>query len=252
MPRKTKKEQLEQRQDVAAPFLFDEDALPHRPDLVKAVVEKRYEHTGARLLEDDNKVLQLVDLLLRTPPVGLRKIARALGCSRDTIRAAREALVSQGKLRPYKERLVAMYEDFTESSIAMMVRSVELGTYSMQRIAFDHGIIFDKRALALGEPTAISVGATAQLKATDLSVEKLNSWVEALPAEGESTGKLPAPAQTGGEPVFDAASDAAGPRPDVRMPEPAPAARPATDGPNGKTVDGPEAGGGGQFREGGG
>jgi hypothetical protein len=140
-------------------------------------------------LEDDSKVLNLVDLLLRTPPLGLRKIARALGCSRDTVRAARSALMEQGKLRPYKERLVELYEDFAEATIGEMVRVAELGQYPINRIAFDHGIILDKRALALGEPTAISVAGHAKLGGQEWSVQALNSWVSAEKESGQSAQK---------------------------------------------------------------
>jgi hypothetical protein len=234
MPRKTKKEALADRQNEAAPFLFDEDALPHRPDLVRAVVEKRYEATGARLLDDDSKVLQLVDLLLRQPPMGLRKIARAIGCSRDSVRAARTALVDQGKLRPFKERLVALYEDFAEATIAEMVRTAELGCYPINRIAFDHGIIFDKRALALGEPTTISVGATAQLKPEAISVQALNSWAVDLPSESESTGNPPKPQKSeGNQALGGTLGDTAGqsnPSPPAADGQPAPP--PAAESPS--------------------
>ena len=42
------------------------------------------------------------------------------------------------------------------------------------------GIISDKRALAMGEPTTISAGMTVQVKPEDLTVERINSWWESL------------------------------------------------------------------------
>lgn len=205
MARKTKKEVLEARQDERAPFLFDAESLPHRPDLVKAVQERRYEPTGARLLDDDAKVIRLVDLLMRHPPIGLRKIARALGCSRDTVRAAREALVAQGKLSPYRERVVKLYEDIIETGAASFLEDLENDRVPIGSKPLAIGIFADKRALAVGEPTAISVAGQAQLKPSDLSVEKLNSWFAALPVEGESTGAAQIPSQIDAKAPLDAA-----------------------------------------------
>ncbi len=248
MPRKTKKDALAARQDVSAPFLFDEESLPHRPDLVRAVVEKRYETTGARLLDNDDKVMRLVDLLLRHPPIGLRKIARAIGCSRDSVRAAKDALVSQGKLGPYKERVLRIHEDIIEFGSGNYLRALENDAVPISTIPLGVGIFSDKRALGLGEPTAISLGATAQLRPESLSVAKLNAFLDGLPTESISAGNAENPQQKEGEPAIDATLDATLPPP--ASPEATPNA--VETGPPTDQSSQPTDGGGGGSKAGGG
>lgn len=187
MPRVTKQTVLQQRQDDAAPYLFDEDQLPLRPDWVQCVQEKRYVFTGQRLLDDDLKVQRMVELLCLGK--GVKKVAAAMQVSPHSVRAARDVLVVQGKLAPFKERFVRRAEEFVEDGLDALHEAVHSGRLHPNFMSSAVGIVFDKRALALGEPTTISVGATTRLPAEALSVKALNEWVSALPAEGESSGK---------------------------------------------------------------
>jgi len=70
------------------------------------------------------------------------------------------------------------------------------GTMPKSALGLNVGIFFDKRSLALGEPTSISVAATTQIKSESMSVAALNSWIEALPTEGESSGNPIIPTHT--------------------------------------------------------
>lgn len=176
MPRITKKQQLAVRQDVAAPFLFDELDLPVRNDVVEAVRAERYRHTGARLLENEALALKVVERLMIG--WGIKKIATTLGLSPHSIRAAREALVSQGKLAPYKERVVKLFEEIIETGASGFLAALENGTVPAGQIPVGVGIFHDKRALALGEPT--SIGAHLGRQEEELSVEKLNGWFARL------------------------------------------------------------------------
>ncbi|HXJ73059.1 MAG TPA: hypothetical protein VNM37_09400 [Candidatus Dormibacteraeota bacterium] len=178
MPRTSKKQQLAAKQDPAAPFLFDEQELPIRNDLVQAIKERAYEHTGARLLDNHEEVLRLVELLMMG--WGLKKISKALGHSKHSVRAARDVLVAQGRLAPFKERIVRNFEDIIETGSAAYLEALENGTVPAAQIPVGVGIFSDKRALALGEPTAIAGQVAAAGQAEDLSVEKLNAWFEGL------------------------------------------------------------------------
>lgn len=189
MPRETHKQELAERQDPAAPYLFDEHQLPLRPDIVRAVVEQRYVHKGVRLLEDEEKALRMVELLLMG--WGLKKIAREMSVSKHTVRAAREALVVQGKLAPYKQRVLAKLEEAIELGLDHYITGVEDGKVSPAQTPMPTGIFWDKRALALSEPTAIVGSAGDQGEPKALSIENLNAWVEnlksATPIDSTST-----------------------------------------------------------------
>jgi len=181
MARKTKKEMLARAQDPAAPYLFDEEDLPVRNDLVQAVREQRYQHTGARLLDNEKMVLRLVELLMAR--WGLRKIARTLHVSKHSVKAARDALVAQGKLAPFKERVVAVFEEIVEVGASSYLRDLEDGLVAPAQKPVGAAIFWDKRALAMGEPTTIGVAGQVQLDQKSLSVEALNAWRESLPAD---------------------------------------------------------------------
>lgn len=195
MPRKTRKAELAQRQNPT-PMMFDEDDLPTRPEVLQSVKAGHYKHTGARLLENDALALRVVELLMMQ--VGLKQIARRLGVSKHTVRAAREELVRRGELAPYKERIVRRMEDIIEVGSANYLKALEDGTVPAAQIPVGVGIFSDKRALAMGEPTAISVVGQAALPAENLSVEKLNAWVEALPTDSPSDETRPQPKQIEG------------------------------------------------------
>ena len=177
MARKSHKQELALRQDPLAPTLFDDQQMPTRLDVLRAVQEKRYEHKGVRLLEDEQQALRLVEMLMAR--WGLKKIARAMGISKWTVKAARDALVSQGKMAPYKQRVVELMEAAIEAGLEHYVAGIEEGLVAPAQIPIGMGIVWDKRALALSEPTAIVAGLGDQ-GAKALSVEQLNAWVENL------------------------------------------------------------------------
>lgn len=188
MPRKTRKQQLVEAQNKLAPFLFDEDSLPVREDLVQIVKDGRYKSTGARLLDNEVMALRMVELL--TLRWGIKRIARDLGVSPHSVRAAREALVARGELAPYKERVIKLFEEIVETGAGAYLTALEEGAVPAGQIPVGVGIFSDKRALALGEPTQIGVVGATNLDQAALSVEKLNAWVEslpALPADSQST-----------------------------------------------------------------
>lgn len=178
MARPTKKAALAVAQDKAAPFLFDESQVPMLPEVLTAVKEARYKHTGARLLDNEAKALRLVELLMMGS--GLRKISREMSISIHTVRAAREVLVARGEMATYKERVVRRFEEIVELGSLKYLEALEEGKVPPGQIPVGIGIISDKRALALGEPTSIGGTAPAAGQVDDLSVEKLNRYFAAL------------------------------------------------------------------------
>src|SRR5262252_3832827 len=178
MPRISRKEKLAEAQDERAPYLWGTDGLPNREDLAPAVV--KYVVTGARLLDDNDKVARLAEMLLTG--VSVRQIAKVLQVSANSVRAARDSLVREGKLKPFKERAVALFQEIIEGGAATYLEGLDSGTVPVNSIPVAVGIFCDKRALALGEPTAITVAASAPLDRESLSVEALNAWVARLPA----------------------------------------------------------------------
>lgn len=181
MPRKTQKEAL--RQDPSAPWLFDEEQLPTRPEVLTAVREQRYRHTGARFLADEQLALRLVELL--TVGWGVKRIARELEVSPETVRAAREELVRQCKLGPYKERVAAIMQEVVELGTDKYLEALQNGDVPAAQIPVGVGIFADKRALLLGEPTVVAGGLGVGGKA--LSLEKLNAWVDTLGSQSSGT-----------------------------------------------------------------
>ena len=174
MPRTTRKDKLQEKQDPKAMDLFDLDGFPCRPDWVQSVQAQSYKHTGARLTEDDGKCLRLVELLMQQ--WGIKRIARDLRVSPLTVRAARDVLVAAGRLEPYKQRIVRIYEDIVEAGALYLRDAMEDRLLPASQVGVNLGIIHDKRAQALGEATSVSVGVRVEPRAERLSVEALNAW----------------------------------------------------------------------------
>lgn len=184
MPRTTKKAVLARRQKRDEPFLFDYDSLPVREDLVECVRQERYKHTGARLRDDEELTQRVVNrLCLRH---GIERIARDEHISPMSIRAAREVLVSQGKMGGFVKRFQQRAEEIIEAGMEAFYQGILSGEVSPGQLPVGLGIIFDKRALSLGEPTSIGLSANANLRPEALSERAINAWVESLPVESES------------------------------------------------------------------
>lgn len=255
MARVTKKEKLQEIQDQNQPALLDDSQLPVRLPVLEAIRQRRYEHVGARLTDDDTACLRLVELLMAR--WGVKKIAREMNISPHTVRAARRALTQQGKLAPYVQRVVETMEDAIEAGVARYRDALEDGTISAAQIPVGLGIIFDKRQLATGAATSISQSIGGE----DVpSVEKLEAFLAGLtPAkatvsgaaiDSESTGTTPKQQQIEAGSLQDATLDASGsqPSPDGRTPDPLPdlglgASLPATAATDPDQA-GPGAGGG--------
>lgn len=211
MPRVSNKSVIAERENPAAPFLFDEDQLPLRHDVLQSVSERRYESTGARLLDSDITAGRMVELLCLGN--GIKKVARIMEVSPHSVRAARRMLEAQGKLAPLKERFVQACGEIMEEGARAVLDAIVSGKMHPNFIGSTVGIFYDKRALALGEPTSISHGITATLKAEDLSVETINSFFNLPPADAESIGDASVQDQIQGSKPIDTDFDTTDDRP---------------------------------------
>lgn len=178
MARTSKRVVLVDRQDPSQPPLFDDRQYPAELGALESVRTRRYECKGVRLVDDDTKALRLVELLCLK--WGVKKISREMNISPHTVRAARRLLAAQGKLAPYVQRVTEVMEDAIEAGMTQYRDALEDGLVSAGQIPVGIGIIFDKRALAKGEPTSIRGGVDAQ--ADELKVEALNAYLEQLPS----------------------------------------------------------------------
>jgi hypothetical protein len=243
MPRKTKKEALAKRQRSDELFLFDLDALPIREDVVEIVRTERYRNTGARLLDNEELTQRVVNrLCLRH---GVERIARDEHISPHSIRAARDVLVAQGKMAGFQRRFIQRSEEILEAGLEAFYAGILSGDVGPGQLPVGLGIVFDKRQLALGEPTSISA-TDRGVKPEALSVQALNQQLESLTVDVESIVVPQTQAQTEAANPPDAPFDAPSTRPnepapdptnptnrslDADRPEPArPAAAAATDG----------------------
>lgn len=257
MARRTKREKLLEKCNSQQPDLIDGDGLPTCASVLESVVRRRYEHTGARLLEDDAKALRLVELLVGG--WGVKRISREMSISPKTVRAARRALVAQGKMAPYVQRVTDAMEDAIEAGVAAYRDALEEGKIPAVQIPVGVAIMFDKRALARGEPTSIS--AAKPVLGDELSEAAINAAFEKLPVcnsevvlgheDCRSVGNVQKRQQIADEHDVDAALDATLTRPEPPSLTPAdratltPTDRPTPDHPP-AAVTSPSEGAGGE------
>jgi hypothetical protein len=253
MARTSQREVLADRQDAAQPALFDDEQMPVCAPALEIVRSRRYEHQGLRLVEDEAKGVRLVELIMLR--WGVKRISREMNISVHTVRAARRLLAVQGKLAPYKQRVVEAMEDVIEQGVANYRDALEAGLVPAAQIPVGVAIMFDKRALAMGEPTSIS--GRGQVQDEELKVEAINAYLDQLPSckpvetgaaiDSESTGNGAKAPQIGAGSVPDATLEAGRtqPSPDVGTPTATPGRATETPAPRDQAAEG---GGGGPDR----
>ena len=185
---------------LAAPVLFHEFSVPMRASLIALVADGNYTRTGARRLDSYAKALQ-------TLASEKNRATTNMNVAASSNRAARVALVAWGHLNPYKQRLVAIFEDIV-AGVSAYVDWLARGLLPLGRIPVGVGIIVHKRGLALIEPSLVEVGVTAPLDRQALAAESLNSWVSSFPIDMASDVLAPIPPQKPGTIAVDAVLDA--------------------------------------------
>ena len=209
MARTSQRSVLADRQQPAQPALFDDQDLPVEAAALESIRTRRHEHQGIRLTEDDTKAQRLVELI--TLKWGVKKISRDMHISPHTVRAARRLLVSQGKVAPYKQRVVEMMKDVIEQGVGNYLEALKDGRVPAAQIPVGVAIMFDKRALAMGEPT--SIRSSLDAPSDELKVEAINAYLENLPSaktvasDSVSTENPSKPQQTAGNAALDVTLD---------------------------------------------
>ena len=214
MSRVSNREIIGDRQNPLQVALFDDAEMPLEAGALESIRSRRYEHQGIRLVDDDMKAFRLVELLALK--WGVKKISREMNVSAHTVRAARRLLVAQGKMAPYKQRVVERMEDAIEAGVENYREALEQNRVPAAQIPIGVAIMFDKRALALGEPTSIRGESVAP---EALRVEDINAYFENLPSckpvDSESTVAASPSKQTkengAAEATLDARQAQAGP-----------------------------------------
>lgn len=225
--RETQREKLLEKQDANQQALFDGDGFPSCPAVLAAVERRTYEHKGVRLVENDERAFRLVELLVSG--WGVKRIARDMQISPKTVRAARRVLVAQGKLAPYVKRVTEAMEDAIEAGVSCYRDALEDGKIPGAQIPVGVAIMFDKRALALGEPTSIR---GERMVVQDLSPDALNRAMtvveisaDVVVEDCQSSQQAAKPQQIGVKPEPDATLDA---KPAQPEPEPEPQPEPTS------------------------
>lgn len=188
MPRRSKKQMLAERQDPAAPWLFDEDQLPLREDVVAMIKAGAHKslHRGVRLLENEELCRRMVELLMAH--WGVKRIATKLGVSHHTIKAARQELVNRGEMAPWKQRVVGTFEDIIEEGAESYLQDMREGKVPAAQKPVGVGIFADKRADALGEARGAELAQSAQVVA-GITVERWRAFLGTI----ETHSGVPSP-----------------------------------------------------------
>ncbi len=174
---RTKRPERAERQAVSEPYLFDEQDLPLRRAVVASAKQGRNSYTGQRLLDDERKTARLVELLMMG--CGMKKIARALHSSKESVRAALEV---GGKIRPYKERFIVACEEIIELGTEQYEAALENDAVPVASIPIGVGIFFDKRALLCRESTSIAARVSAV--ASTITADQWRTWVRSFSPVG--------------------------------------------------------------------
>lgn len=174
-------------------YLFDEDQMPHRPDLVKKA--KEFLHTGKIVDSDDDLVAKACEALVLG--TSARAVAGMFRVSRNTVAHWVEALETAGKLEPHKKRMSKKLGRLTEACLDSLTRKAENGTLPSNIEVITLGIGIDKK----GQIDAGVVPGT-DLREPDLDPEALRAkWramkqakvIDVQPAESQSIASPPKP-----------------------------------------------------------
>lgn len=154
------------------PLLFDEDQLPVLPAV--ALAATKWEHNGRYTLNDE----VLCDEIAERCVMGFsaRSIARTLHVSRLTVRAVMQVLEDRGKLGPLKQRMSRKMGYAIDLCLDRSIEALEEDRVQVNVLPILAGVLFDKKSLLDGDPTA----RVAHQAAETVSLESFKSWLEEL------------------------------------------------------------------------
>ena len=173
-----------ERQNPAVLHLSDDQQLQLqvRDDRAAAAERRKPRYTGALLLKNQRRCQRMVEMLMAG--WGLKRTARALHASKQSVVKARDALVASGEIDPYKKRVIAVMEEIIELGSGLYLKDLEENKVPPVQLPVGVGIFADKRAQALGEPARIGLEASAP--ADFISVDRIRAWLQSLPGDTES------------------------------------------------------------------
>jgi hypothetical protein len=159
--------------------------LPGQPDLFPDLnlVElargweppaRRGEFTGSTLGKDEQLCHQVCEAVLLGHST--RKIARACGISRNSVKAIMGVLEERGKIEPVKRRLSGKLAGVAEACVDHLLEGAEDGAIPYNVAAIAMGIALDKKALLDAEPASVVVGEVQE----DLRIESVNKLIAGL------------------------------------------------------------------------
>lgn len=146
--------------------------------------EKGGRFSGKIITKDEALCAAICEAVLLNHSV--RRIARALHVSRNSVRAVMEVLEKRGKIEPLKQRLSGRLGELAELCACNLVELAQDGAIPANVASIAMGIAIDKRALLESGPSAEVDGGPLQV---DLTLEAVNGLVRRLGAPKE-----PAPA----------------------------------------------------------
>lgn len=157
---------------TAQPLLFDEDQLPVLPAVVAAAT--KWEHNGRYTLADEELCHEIAQRVLMG--FSARSIARTLHVSRLTVRAVMQVLEERGKLGPLKQRMSRKMGYAMELCLDRGIEALEEDRVPVASIPIFYGVLFDKKSLSDGDPTA----RVDHRHEETVTLEGFRAWLEGL------------------------------------------------------------------------
>lgn len=188
-----------------ARFSFSDlaDQLKAQPDLFPASGEQpveievvraaqRFPFTGTTVARDERRALAIA--VARLAGVSKRRIAKELGCSRNTVDLVVEVLEKAGKLEPVKERLPGLLARAAEDATEWIRELIEDGVVStevaatIKALGVVAGIGADKVAAASAVAGDLHLHQHVHMEGSDPMRAWLQERARALSTDSEAVG----------------------------------------------------------------
>lgn len=189
----------------AARFSFSDlaDQLKSQPDLFPSNGEQpveievvraaqRFPFTGTTVVRDERRALAIA--VARLAGVSKRRIARELGCSRNTVDLVVEVLEKAGKLEPVKERLPGLLARAAEDATEWIRELIDKGEVStevaatIKALGVVAGIGADKVAAASAVTGDLHLHQHVHMEGPDPMRAWLQERARALSTDSEAVG----------------------------------------------------------------
>ncbi len=122
-------------------FLFER----YEPQPKLLVRIKEFNHTGARLLNDPERLQDVIEAMLNG--ASLRAVAKQFHIARETLTQAYKLLEDSGRLRPFKERLAEDWRETVSLTQWRIQEALVMGEMPLQVLPALAGIATDKLLL---------------------------------------------------------------------------------------------------------